>query len=241
MDYDSSLHEPRTNAEQIIIGDDLRVSYESRRLPYYEKQLQPSEDYDGFLSHLDDDEARALMVECLRRFPVHDWRGLLLPPTELPGFVAEGYDEESAAAQLIEIGVKYALAIIRSEPRAMHLRWQDAEALVSKIRRDAEDALYEQQAQQSMLEDRARHAIPQFVYFIGAETGPIKIGIAVNPENRLKGLQTSHHEKLAILATVSGDLDTEKAYHRRFKRYRIKGEWFERCPEIEAEIESLAA
>jgi hypothetical protein len=31
----------------------------------------------------------------------------------------------------------------------------------------------------------------------------------------------------------------EKMYHRRFAHRRLHGEWFERCPEIEAEIERL--
>ena len=31
----------------------------------------------------------------------------------------------------------------------------------------------------------------------------------------------------------------EQAYHRKFRNHHMRGEWFERCPEIEAEIERL--
>jgi hypothetical protein len=43
------------------------------------------------------------------------------------------------------------------------------------------------------------------VYFIQAGVGgPIKIGEADSPEDRLRALQTAHHEQLTLLATVDG-------------------------------------
>lgn len=252
MDYDSASHEPRTNAEQSETDGDLRVSFESdewadldgpprggRRLRYFDHQLEPNVDYGGVLDSLEIDEARALFAELLDRFHLCDWRGLQLPPTDLPGFRRDGFHEEREEAKLLEIGVEYALAIIRNQPRAMHLRWQDAAAFISEIKRGVEDAVYIEQAQSERRAFEAREAAPQFVYFIGAESGPIKIGIATNPENRLKGLQTSHHERLSILAVCDGDLELEKLYHKRFKAHRLSGEWFERVPEIEAEIDRL--
>lgn len=79
----------------------------------------------------------------------------------------------------------------------------------------------------------------QSVYFIQAESGPIKIGIALDPGERLAGLQISHFEKLTLLAAVEGGIALETELHRRFARFKIRGEWFERCPEIEAEIARL--
>ena len=81
---------------------------------------------------------------------------------------------------------------------------------------------------------------PQRVYFIQAgKGGPIKIGIAEKPRQRLKGLQTSHHEELRLLATTHGGADQEAAYHKQFGEWRLKGEWFEPASPILAEIARL--
>ena len=56
------------------------------------------------------------------------------------------------------------------------------------------------------------------LYFIGGAQGPIKIGISVAPAKRLKGLQTGYPYRLRLLAV---------------------GEWFERHPDILAEIDRL--
>lgn len=89
-------------------------------------------------------------------------------------------------------------------------------------------------------EDIQRSACEQLVYFIGAGvSGPIKIGIAANPQARLSTLQTAHHEELSILAVTGGGRESEMAYHECFGRHRLKGEWFARVPEIEAEIARL--
>jgi len=78
-------------------------------------------------------------------------------------------------------------------------------------------------------------------YFIGSELGPIKIGCALDPVTRLASVQTGNPIKLAILATSSGGYGRERAYHRQFAAHRLHGEWFARCPEIEAEIARLKA
>jgi hypothetical protein len=38
---------------------------------------------------------------------------------------------------------------------------------------------------------------------------------------------------------TAGGLHVELEYHQRFRAHHLRGEWFERCPEIEAEIERL--
>ena len=82
-------------------------------------------------------------------------------------------------------------------------------------------------------------AFEKLVYFIGAESGPIKIGIASNPKMRLATLQTAHHEKLTILAVTGGGQEAERKYHERFAAFRLQGEWFDRNPELITEIDYL--
>jgi hypothetical protein len=72
------------------------------------------------------------------------------------------------------------------------------------------------------------HAEPAcFVYFIQhGDYGPVKIGVAADPEQRRRELQTGNPEQLAIRATVPGGRTLEVDLHRRFKDWHIQGEWF---------------
>lgn len=79
------------------------------------------------------------------------------------------------------------------------------------------------------------------VYFIGADEGPVKIGISADPKGRLATLNTASPVRLSILALCDGSADLECEYHSRFSGCRINGEWFERTPELLAEIERLNA
>ncbi len=72
------------------------------------------------------------------------------------------------------------------------------------------------------------------IYFIQAgENGPIKIGRADNPQERLKQLQTANPYELKML-WVENTLDTlgqseaeyELELHQLFKLLKIRGEWF---------------
>ena len=85
-----------------------------------------------------------------------------------------------------------------------------------------------------------RHVAAE-LYFIGADEGPIKIGVSQNVEKRLKQLQTAHPHRLRILAVLVGGALREGDYHARFAEHRLEGEWFERAPAILAEIERLLA
>lgn len=82
-------------------------------------------------------------------------------------------------------------------------------------------------------------AMEKVVYFVGAESGPVKIGVAANPKERLANLQTAHFEKLTLLALASGGSDAERKYHERFAAHRLQGEWFIRHDEIIEEISHL--
>lgn len=78
-----------------------------------------------------------------------------------------------------------------------------------------------------------------YVYFIGADVGCVKIGEALDPDRRLRTLQSGSPVQLRILATTFGGPVLERDYHRKFAAHRLHGEWFTRCPEIEAEIARL--
>lgn len=70
------------------------------------------------------------------------------------------------------------------------------------------------------------NASKQVVYFIRAESGPIKIGIAIDPMARLAQIQQHNHEELELLAVEPGDRDRERYLHDRFAKIKIRGEWF---------------
>lgn len=79
------------------------------------------------------------------------------------------------------------------------------------------------------------------VYFAQAgEDGPVKIGFcASNPLKRLAELQTGCPHEIFLIGTVSGGRKDESEMHRRLDAYWIRGEWFERKPEVLAAINSV--
>lgn len=58
--------------------------------------------------------------------------------------------------------------------------------------------------------------------------GPFKIGISNSLEKRLEALQTAHYEELEVLIVLETEnpRELEKSLHKRFRNYRIRGEWF---------------
>lgn len=79
----------------------------------------------------------------------------------------------------------------------------------------------------------------QRVYFIRSAAGHIKIGIAVNPQNRLAALQIAHAKKLSLIGSCPGGLSLEVALHHEFRRDRIRGEWFRPSDRLLAKIQEL--
>lgn len=78
------------------------------------------------------------------------------------------------------------------------------------------------------------------VYFIQSGSGgPIKIGLAIEPERRLSELQTGNPHELTLRASVKGGRVAERKYHRSFSEFHIRGEWFEPAPAILSEIERI--
>lgn len=70
-----------------------------------------------------------------------------------------------------------------------------------------------------------------YVYFIKGQRGNIKIGVSRNPQERLDALQVGHAAKLKILEQFPFEsrmqaFDMEAQLHRRYRRHRLRGEWF---------------
>lgn len=75
------------------------------------------------------------------------------------------------------------------------------------------------------------------VYFVGGLEGPVKIGFTQQPiKDRLVCIQNGSPVKLHVLATLPAHRQRERVYHRLFAPYRLHGEWFERHPDIQMEI-----
>jgi hypothetical protein len=95
---------------------------------------------------------------------------------------------------------------------------------------------------QAELEDMASRGKPQrpkLVYFIQSASGPIKIGVAIDPRDRMRLIQSVHHEPLTLLGTAAGGRIREATLHAEFSRYRIRGEWFEPTPLLLARIAEM--
>lgn len=77
------------------------------------------------------------------------------------------------------------------------------------------------------LPSRRRKNEDSVVYFIrNTETGMIKIGHAINPDERMRGFQTGSSAALELIGTMFGGQKKERELHKRFKHLRARGEWF---------------
>lgn len=67
----------------------------------------------------------------------------------------------------------------------------------------------------------------KYVYFIQqGVNGPIKIGTALNPIDRMINLQRGSGYKLVLLGVIKGGVAAEKILHKRFGHLNIHHEWF---------------
>lgn len=70
-----------------------------------------------------------------------------------------------------------------------------------------------------------------YIYIIGSDNPPYKVGISKDPQKRLKTLQTGHPQKLRIHLLKETDATKtkllESAIHYNMKFYRTNGEWFD--------------
>ena len=70
-----------------------------------------------------------------------------------------------------------------------------------------------------------------FIYVIGDNASPYKIGFTKDPNKRLKSLQTGNPSKLNMLykqeINESETKFIEKQIHNVLKRKQVSGEWFD--------------
>lgn len=79
------------------------------------------------------------------------------------------------------------------------------------------------------------------VYFATDGNGRVKIGLSVDPEGRLRGLQTGSGARITLIGSFKGSFSVEKALHERFASRRLVGEWFRSDPGFLDEIADLIA
>lgn len=73
------------------------------------------------------------------------------------------------------------------------------------------------------------------IYFIQAESGPIKIGYTQasgDQMERVRALQTAHFDLLTCLGVCVGGYTEEKELHDLFSAWHIRGEWFRPVPQL---------
>jgi hypothetical protein len=68
-----------------------------------------------------------------------------------------------------------------------------------------------------------------YLYVIGAESGPYKIGIANDPYHRLRNLQTGNPNVLSCLILAKDDCAPryERVAHQSLREFLVSGEWFD--------------
>jgi len=77
-----------------------------------------------------------------------------------------------------------------------------------------------------------------WVYFFQqGQTGPIKIGFTTNLLERMESLQIASPHELRCLCNMRAFPHEEREIHARFRKHRIRGEWFDPCPELLAFME----
>jgi hypothetical protein len=71
------------------------------------------------------------------------------------------------------------------------------------------------------------------IYFARLATGSIKIGTAVDPQKRIKGLASVYDTSVILLGTMPGGPEEERAIHQRFDHLRLgKKEQFRPGPDL---------
>jgi hypothetical protein len=90
-----------------------------------------------------------------------------------------------------------------------------------------------------MPEGESRKNQRGYIYFIGSESGPVKIGYSRNPWARVKDISTSNHDTVELLAVVRTNEVSERRIHELLADYRSTGEWFRRDDFIDRLIAAI--
>lgn len=79
-----------------------------------------------------------------------------------------------------------------------------------------------------------------YIYVIGRDDGPVKVGISDNPGARVLGLQTGCPFHLSLLATFQFEdrivaHKEEQFFHRCYREQQLVGEWFDLSADLAIE------
>lgn len=104
-------------------------------------------------------------------------------------------------------------------------------------------ALLAELDQACFLHDNSGHSgdLPMLYFIQAGDDGPIKIGHATSPRDRLWDLQSGNHLQLHVLLELPGTVHAERAAHHAFADLRIRGEWFRADRRLLAFIECFTS
>lgn len=91
--------------------------------------------------------------------------------------------------------------------------------------------------QQAHQEKIAGRRAKQQVYFI-QDGNRVKIGVSVDPKQRLQELSTGNYG-ISLIGSCPGGIDLERELHHQFKEHNIGGEWYHLTEEVEHKINDL--
>jgi hypothetical protein len=135
-------------------------------------------------------------------------------------------------------GLAWGMGSVRQRGEWWEARWCEGGARPSRVfatEEEAEDFLRVIfRAKGRMTREELSQAYDNnFVYFIrGERGGPIKIGHAANPSERLKAMQTGSPVKLRIIGIVPGGIRKEAELHKQFGYLHAHNEWFRSSKEL---------
>lgn len=79
----------------------------------------------------------------------------------------------------------------------------------------------------------------EYVYvFVNIDFGVCKIGFSNNPSARLAQVQTGCPFKLKRQLMIVGGAEKEAELHRKYKKFRLEGEWFAFRDELKEDVMS---
>lgn len=108
--------------------------------------------------------------------------------------------------------------------------YEEARARTDKIRTGFEEI---SRLQSLLPREKKQRSDDRSVYFIQADNGLIKIGVAAKPHDRLHALRTMSPVGLRLVLAMPGlDAPGEAELHTRFAEHRAHGEWFRAAPAL---------
>lgn len=101
-------------------------------------------------------------------------------------------------------------------------------------------ALLQELDQATVLHEHS-YDLPMLYFIQAGDDGPIKIGHASSPRERIWDLQSGNHLQLRLLLELPGTVAAERAAHEAFSGLRIRGEWFRADRQLLAFIECFTS